>query len=138
MGSYQIYMRHPEEIPVSLQQAEQDLTHQDGDQSIGVICHCATGYASGEQVRLMIPAIAPNINPLGTIDWCQPHHSGYELGIRFETGDNAMRARMLEQLCHIYRYRQRILQRQQRYLSLDQAAAEWIERYAALFPADHV
>ncbi|WP_156948144.1 hypothetical protein [Marinobacterium jannaschii] len=138
MGSYQIYLRHPDEIPVSLQQAGQDRLPAAGSDGIGVICHCDNGYAPGEQVRMMIPLIDDAIDPLGRVDWCQPSQGGYELAIRFQDNDNAMRARMLEQLSHIYRYRQHVLQQQQRYLSLDEAALEWIERYAALFPADHV
>jgi len=138
MGSYQIYMRHPHGVPLSLQQVCNPVVPDCDDPGVGVICHCATGYGIGEQVRLMIPQLDNGNGPLGRVDWCQPVGSGYELGIRFRDRENAMRARMLEQLSHIYRYRQQQLQQQGRFISLDQAAHEWIARYAALFPADHV
>jgi hypothetical protein len=50
--------------------------------------------------------------------------------------DESFMARMVEQLCHIAHYRQRVVQRQGRELSEEEAASEWIARYAEWFPAN--
>jgi len=53
----------------------------------------------------------------------------------FNREAEAFRQRMQEQLCHIEAYRQQVWVSEGRQLSRQQAAAEWIERYAAKFPA---
>ena len=45
----------------------------------------------------------------------------------------AFRARMLDQVREIGRYRQAVLKDNGRLLTPDEAALEWIERYAATF-----
>lgn len=45
----------------------------------------------------------------------------------------AFRARMESQCHHIEQYRQKVLIESGRELTLDEAAVEWIERYAATF-----
>ncbi|MDY6992513.1 MAG: hypothetical protein SVR94_07890 [Pseudomonadota bacterium] len=47
--------------------------------------------------------------------------------------NDAFRSRMLEQVCQIEKYRQS-LEQQGRTISIEEAAMEWISRYAAEFP----
>lgn len=47
--------------------------------------------------------------------------------------NNAFKARMVEQVCQIKKYHQ-TLEQQGRVLSIEEAAMEWISRYAADFP----
>jgi len=49
----------------------------------------------------------------------------------------AFRLRMEDQVRQIREYRQAILKRTGRLLTPDEAALEWIERYAANFGSDH-
>ena len=55
------------------------------------------------------------------------------IGIEFAAEAEAFRARMVEQICHIERYH-RQQQAEGREVSEEQAAIEWIDRYAATFP----
>jgi hypothetical protein len=41
---------------------------------------------------------------------------------------------MVEQICHIERYRNDVAQREGRQLTAEEAALEWISRYASSFP----
>ena len=59
---------------------------------------------------------------------------GYEVGVEFVMPDDEYRARMVEQLCYIEHYKRRVQAREGRELSGEQAAREWIEKYAAHFP----
>lgn len=52
--------------------------------------------------------------------------------------EDVFRARMLEQVRQIRRYRKKILKDTGRLISLDEAAMEWIERYASSFDMDSV
>lgn len=51
------------------------------------------------------------------------------------SGQDAFRFRMEQQCCRITQYRQSMLRDCGRQLSADEAALEWIERYAATFDA---
>ena len=50
--------------------------------------------------------------------------------------EDLFRARMLEQVRQIRRYRKKKLKDTGRLMSLDEAAIEWIERYASSFDRD--
>lgn len=52
--------------------------------------------------------------------------------------EDLFRARMLEQVRQIRRYRKKKLKDTGRLMSLDEAAIEWIERYASSFDRDTV
>ncbi|NQX89534.1 MAG: hypothetical protein HRT77_12815 [Halioglobus sp.] len=53
------------------------------------------------------------------------------------SSQEAFRLRMLNQCCHIRDYRQAVLKNTGRLLTPDEAAMEWIERYAATFDRDY-
>ena len=53
------------------------------------------------------------------------------------SGQEAFRLRMQNQCRRIGLYRQAVLKETGRLLSPDEAALEWIERYAATFDRDH-
>lgn len=55
----------------------------------------------------------------------------YEVGATVTR--DAFRARMESQCHHIEQYRQNVLRETGRELTLDEAALEWIERYASTF-----
>ena len=44
------------------------------------------------------------------------------------------RARMVEQVCHIEQYKHQVLKKEGRKLSGEEAALEWIQKYAPQFP----
>ena len=53
------------------------------------------------------------------------------------SSQEAFRLRMLNQCRQIGEYRQAVLKETGRLLTLDEAALEWIERYAATFDRDY-
>ncbi|MCW9053285.1 MAG: hypothetical protein OQJ91_13375 [Motiliproteus sp.] len=58
----------------------------------------------------------------------------YELGLVFLDQQQAFQMRMLEQVCHITCYQQWIYEKEGRRLSREQAATEWISKFASHFP----
>ncbi len=138
MSNLQVYIRHPDDIPIELQQLSHPLPLTNFSQRLGLICHSQTMLNEGTDVALCVPFVAPSISVSGRINWCRKLDSGFEVGINFESVDASMRVRMLEQLCRIHQYRLHVCQEQGRSLSEEDAALEWIERYAALFPSDGV
>ena len=66
--------------------------------------------------------------------WCRPTPQGYDVGVAFDEAATLFAVRMVEQLCRIEEYRRRVAEEEGRQLSSEQAAEEWIRRYAASFP----
>ena len=72
---------------------------------------------------------------VGNVVWCDRSGNGYEIGIEFEKSRDVFRLRMIEQICHIEHYRKEILLQEGRELTTQEAASEWITKYASDFPA---
>ena len=64
--------------------------------------------------------------------WCREACPGYEAGLEFSE-TNEFKARMVAQFCQIEDYRRDVLEKEGRELSSEDAAREWIMRYAADF-----
>ena len=138
MNNLQVYIRHPDEIPIELEASSQQLTLNTGQQTLGLICHSDSMLNEGCPVELRVPHVEPSLRLAGRVNWCRAYGPGFELGINFDTPDTAMRMRMLEQLCQIHQYRLDIKKWEGRELSPEAAAQEWIERFAANFPVNGV
>jgi hypothetical protein len=60
--------------------------------------------------------------------------TGFDLGVAFLNAEDAYRARMVEQICHIESFRRKLISNEGRTLTPEAAAREWIARYADSFP----
>ncbi len=87
-----------------------------------------------EHVRVTIPILDQNNILIGNVAWCEKTDSGYEIGIEFEKSRDFFRMRMIEQICHIEHYRSEVLRKHGRELSAQEAATEWISKFAGDFP----
>ena len=87
-----------------------------------------------ERVTVTIPVLDRNNILSGNVVWCEKADQGYEIGIKFERSRDAYRLRMIEQICHIEHYRKEVERLEGRRLDSQQAAEEWISRYAKDFP----
>ena len=87
-----------------------------------------------ERVTVIIPVLNRNNQLSGNVVWCEKTDRGYEIGIKFERSRDAYRLRMIEQICHIEHYRKEVERLEGRRLDSQQAAEEWIARYAKDFP----
>lgn len=100
----------------------------------GLAFRCSQRLEPGTLVRIRIPHIRPEFETDARVVWCRDSEGGAELGVEFLNADDAFRARMVEQACYIERYRQDVRDTQGRTLTPEEAAAEWINRFAAAFP----
>lgn len=132
------FIRHLIDVPVAVgfgvsEPAAGYHTHDIGEG--GLAFRSVEAVAPGREVVIGIDFVQPPFQARGRVVWCRPHpDEGYELGVRFDDAEEAFRARMVAQLCAIEDYRCEVLRTEGRELSVDQAAAEWIERHAADFP----
>ena len=88
-----------------------------------------------QRVRICIPLLQRDNYLVGNVVWCEKSGTSYEIGIEFEKSRDAFRIRMIEQICHIEHYRKQVERLEGRELSAQEAAGEWISKYAGDFPA---
>jgi hypothetical protein len=87
----------------------------------------------GSHVRVRIALVAPEFLAPARVVWCRREDGKYLVGLEFDLADDAFRARMVEQICHIEHYRNEQAEAG-RGLTIRQAAKEWIEKHAHEFP----
>lgn len=133
------YIRHPANIPIEVKahdQATHDI-HNTVNLGIGGLAfRCNRDFAQGAVVEIRIPFVIPPFEVKARVAWCKPQDDGFEHGVEFLNQEDAYMARMVEQVCHIENYQKAVCRTEGRQLSLDEAAREWVSKYAAEFPGN--
>ncbi len=88
-----------------------------------------------QTVEVSFPLLDETHSFHGKVVWSRKINNGYEIGLQFDDAEQMYRLRMIEQICHIEHYREQLRQQQGRSISIEQAAKEWISRYADGFPS---
>jgi hypothetical protein len=133
------YIRHPIDMPIEIRTDPGAALSSFAAQDIsvgGLALRSALAVAPGTSVEVRIPFVEPAFEARARVVWCRGRDSGYDLGVTFLDAEDAYLARMVEQICHIEDYRRSVWRREGRQLDPEQAAAEWIARYAAKFPGN--
>jgi len=132
------FIRHPVDVPIEIGTDESTppaAFHTHDISRGGLAFRCSFAVAAGASVEIRIPYVKPAFEARARVVWCRPHDAdSYELGVCFLDAEDAFLARMVEQVCHIEDYRQSVYRIEGRELSSEEAAMEWIEKYAAQFP----
>lgn len=131
------YIRHPSGIPLEVKIAELPDPQNEYLNNVslgGLSFHCKYQLETGAQISIRIPLLRGTFHVIGQVVWCRKQEGGYEVGAAFRDEEEAFRTRMVEQICHIEEYRNKVMTDEQRELSSEQAAIEWITKYADAFP----
>ncbi len=134
------YIRHPTSIPIQVCNSGEEPRNPDAagvevrNLSAGGLCFLTDQpIPVGAVVEFRIPVTKPDYQGEGVVVWRRDHGSKrFEIGVRFTSDDEYFRTRMVEQVCQIEDYRQRLALKG-RDLTSEQAAMEWIERYSSNF-----
>ena len=133
------FIRHPSSVPIQLEELDSELHF--GINTLnnvsfgGVSCLCASPVEKGKTVRMRVECVNPDFEITGKTVWCKAKDNAYEIGIEFIVSkDQVFLLRMIEQICHIEHYRNEVLRNEDRILSSEDAAREWIKKYADNFP----
>ncbi len=135
------YIRHPSGVPIKFSvantQGEDDSYRAFAlrDVSEGGLCFCSQHpIVPGSSITIEIPIESPPFEARGQVAWCRPEGSAYAVGVQFNDEFTRFSVRMVEQVCYIERYRAEVRDKEGRELTSDEAAREWVERYAGEFP----
>jgi hypothetical protein len=130
------YIRHPSSMPMDYRldggwSGVQKLRNV----SAGGVCFAA-GHAvnQGLPIHVTIHLGERDFDADGEVVWCHGANGQHEIGVRFQEAASVATVRMVEQLCYIEQYRQQVRHTEGRELTSEQAASEWISRFATDFP----
>lgn len=130
------YIRHPLDVTIRymLDEVVPDAPRSLKDISEGGLCFVsAEPVVAGSKIHIEIPIRDPAYQIDGVVMWCQ-ERNGYEIGVRFDDEAQKFSLRMVEQACHIKHYMNTVLEKEGRELTVDEAAMEWIAKFAGIFP----
>lgn len=131
------FVAHPKDLPLDIKIIEDQFFPTVGTDRLGFvgITYLAPyAYHAGTSVRITLQEIDPHFCVTGRIAWCDKEQDEYRIAIEFPNNDDCYCVRMVEQLSQIEHYR-RQAKHQGRRLNYNEAAAEWIQQFAASFPA---
>ncbi|ACR13874.1 PilZ domain-containing protein [Teredinibacter turnerae] len=136
------FIRHPSDIPIQyVLGSDNELPVEHGnserlkDVSRGGLCFAAERpVRRGTPIHIEIPIQSPPYRAEGLVAWCRPEGDHFAVGVQFNEPSTRFSVRMVEQVCHIEHYRTKVMHEEGRELSSQDAAREWVEKYAAEFP----
>lgn len=137
-SSMRRYIRHPSDIPIAFKMGPLN-THSEKlrDVSRGGLCFSSDSPVQiGSSIHIEIPVQEVPFEADGTVAWCRSEGNGYSVGVEFNDTSTRFSVRMIEQICHIEHYKTQVAEEEGRFLSSEEAAKEWVEKYAADFPTD--
>lgn len=131
------YIRHPSTIPLEVKIADFPGHREEYLNNVsvgGLSFRSQDRLDTGARITIRIPLLGELVQVGGQVVWCHQVRNAYEVGAAFLNVEEAFRTRMVEQICHIEEYRTQVWEQEHRQLSSEQAAAEWIKKYAGTFP----
>jgi len=131
------YIRHPADVPIEFSPVSdvKPVKSVAQDISLGGLSFSSTQrLAVGSTVKIRIPIVEPPFEAEATVIWCLSRPDRFEAGIEFTTEQDTYTARMVEQVCHIEHYRMWVKEVEGRTLDGENAAEEWIGKFAQDFP----
>ena len=134
------YIRHPTDIPIEIGPDDQSRKREPlRNVSRGGLCFKYPQAAPvGSTIVVRIALTAPPFEARCQVTWCQADGNAWQVGVEFLDQDDLFRARMVEQICHIEQYRHTVRESEGRAMSSQEAALEWIARYADAFPFPNI
>lgn len=137
--NFQGFIKHPEDIPldysVDAEQKQQFVNVQmlnvhDG----GMVFGACSPVPIGVKINIRVSINGEELSLCGVVTHCiQLDDDHCDIGVQFKQDNEHYAMRMIEQACHIEHYR-KAWSAHGRKLTEDEAAKEWIARFAPSFP----
>lgn len=132
------FIRHPSDIPIEYQADEMgsniEREHLNNVSAGGLSFSSPHELRPGTCITLRICDVEPHFQAHAQVAWCRREGDFFVIGVSFTESSDLFRVRMVEQVCHIEQYKARVLAAEGRHLDGEQAAREWIQKFAHKFP----
>lgn len=135
------FIRHTVGVPLTVRRVGGSAAAARARQSVNV-SEGGLSFVSEDEIPLgtvievRISEVDPPFEAQARVAWLsREDDGGWCIGVQFLEAADAFRVRMVEQVCAIERYRKEVEADEGRTLTPQEAADEWISRYAGRFPA---
>jgi len=131
------FIRHPLGSPIQHRFLDSQSLRRNYVRNVseGGLCFRSRTYIAPDQfIEIKIPNGESAFESTCLVAWCKNTGKDFEVGVKFEDQDAEFAMRLVEQACYIEEYQKDVLSKQGRQLSAEEAAKEWIEKYAGSFP----
>ena len=129
------FIRHPTDIPLTFSLKETKGEAPMKGLGRGGLCFDTDmALAEGAPIHIEISLSYPPFVARGCVAWCRPEGERYNIGVSFDDQSTLFNLRMVEQVCHIEHYRKDVFEKEGRILNEEEAAKEWVEKFADKFP----
>ena len=131
------FIRHPTDIPFEYTIMG---VKERGREKLTNISHGGLSFQSdrcldaGTELIIRIPLREPPFRAHGLVVWCRDRDGRFEIGVEFTDPQTERSLRMIEQIAYIEHYKRKVREKEGRHLSGEEAAFEWINKYASNFP----
>lgn len=132
------FIRHTADVPIEVRtvSATSPRPHTGRDVSEGGLSFRSDeALPVGSLIEIRIPTVDPPFVAQARVVWVRSEAGQHCIGAEFLDAAAAFRVRMVEQICAIEQFRGRLREEEGRELTREEAAREWIRRYAGRFPA---
>ena len=134
------YVRHVTGMPIEVNLEYHENYHSEDDTitnvSLGGLCFVASDRLQvNESIQVKFPVLDEDKTLDGRVVWCNKTERGYEVGLEFDDPEEVERLRMVDQICQIETFRNEVEKQHGRQLTSEEAAREWISKYAGDFNA---
>ena len=135
------YIRHPTDMPIEYKLGDVVARKKEYLKNVshsGLSFQSSTFLEPGSVIHLRIPVHKPVFTAVGIIVWCRRNvkceDDCYDVGVEFREKKTEHGIRMVEQVCYIEHYKKEVFEKEGRKLTGEEAAVEWINKYAKKFP----
>jgi hypothetical protein len=131
------FLRHTVHVPLEVERVAGSASHTELGVNVsfgGLAFQSSVCPQIGEVLRLRIATVDPPFEAEARVAWCKPESGKYLVGVTFLDSTAAFQSRMVQQVCSIENYRQEVEQQEGRKLTTQEAANEWITKFAGRFP----
>ncbi len=128
-------IKHPPDIPVEITTGGIDKHFDDNIRKLGDLAlrlRSKTFIKIGTSITINYMIRSP-FSIIGVITYCRKGKNLYNIRVKFTDPMNEFRMKLIEQVCHIEHYRREIRDKKGKTLTGQQAAVEWIHKYAKDF-----
>ena len=133
------FLQHPAGYPMEIKRKrfwEKLDADKQTSSRIGIMFDSDEYYKPGTNIDITIPLPNKIENFSGKVVLVKQNGDHYEIGLWLRREEDASRARIVEQICHIEVYMQEKKYREGPYnLNPDRVAREWITKYASDVPS---
>ncbi|MCX5782641.1 MAG: PilZ domain-containing protein [Elusimicrobia bacterium] len=128
-----MFDRHEGELPIKVRFGDSNTFRNESMNNIslgGMSFRSSMYFEPGTELKVRAITLenAPEVE--GKVVWCKRNRNSYNVGVEFHEPEAKFGIRLLEQLFHIENYRRQVKKEEGRDLTREEAAAEWIRKYA--------